>query len=125
MLYLAKISGERLQDHWSSGSAHVSQRLIGELIGYPRSGVRRSSSSSVRPQFQTSSPLKPLGHSKPNFVWSLLGKGEESLYKWSRSVTYEKYDGPYLPYVCQDGRGLMTGLWDFLSKFGQTHKQEK
>ena len=40
-------------------------------------------------------------------------------------VTYEKYGGPYSPYVCQDGRGLMTGLWDFLSKFGQTHKQEK
>ena len=40
-------------------------------------------------------------------------------------VTYEKYGGPYLPYVCQDGRGLVTGLWDFLSKFGQTHKQEK
>ena len=28
-------------------------------------------------------------------------------------VTHEKYGGPYLPYVCQDGRGLMTGLWDF------------
>ena len=55
VFYLAKISGERLPDHWSSGSAHVSQRLIGELIGYPRSGVRRSSSSSVRPQIQTSS----------------------------------------------------------------------
>ena len=27
--------------------AHLSQRLIGELIGYPRSGVRRLSSSSV------------------------------------------------------------------------------
>ena len=40
-------------------------------------------------------------------------------------VTHEKYGGPYLPYVCQDGRGLMTGLWDFLSKFGQTHKQKK
>ena len=26
--------------------------------------------------FQTSSPLKPLGQSKPNFMWSLLGKGE-------------------------------------------------
>ena len=35
--------------------AHLSQRLIGELIGYPWSGVRRPS------QFQTSSPLKPLG----------------------------------------------------------------
>ena len=51
VLYLAKISGERLQDHWSSGFnggasqikflAHLSQRLIGELIGYPWSGLVR------------------------------------------------------------------------------------
>ena len=27
--------------------------------------------------FQTSSTLKPLSQSKPNFMWSLLGKGEE------------------------------------------------
>ena len=43
----------------------------GELIVYPCSGIRPSSSvvhlSVVRPQFQTSSPLKPLGQSKPNF----------------------------------------------------------
>ena len=26
--------------------------------------------------FQTCFPLKPLGQSKPNFMWSLLGKGE-------------------------------------------------
>ena len=58
--------------------AHLSQRLIGELIGYPWSGVRPSASS-VRPsvvrrkQFQTSSSQKPLGRSKPNFMWSLLG----------------------------------------------------
>ena len=26
--------------------------------------------------FQTSSSLKPLGQSSPNFMWSLLGKGE-------------------------------------------------
>ena len=26
--------------------------------------------------FQTSSPLKPLGRLKPNFIWSLLGMGE-------------------------------------------------
>ena len=35
--------------------------------------------------FQTSSPQKPFGLSKPNFIWSLLGKGNQSLYKWSRS----------------------------------------
>ena len=52
--------------------AHLRRRLTGELIGYPwiqRPSVRR-------PHFQTSSPLKPLGKSKPNFMWSLLGKGE-------------------------------------------------
>ena len=29
-----------------------------------------------RPQFQRSSPLKPLGQSKPNFMWSIFRKGE-------------------------------------------------
>ena len=43
VLCKAKISGERLQDHWSSGLAHLSRRLIGELIVYPWSGVRPSS----------------------------------------------------------------------------------
>ena len=53
--------------------AHLSQRLTGELIVYPccvvRPSVRRS-------QFQRSSPLKPLGQSKPNFMWSILRKVE-------------------------------------------------
>ena len=35
--------------------------------------------------FQTSSPQKPFGLSKPNFMWSLLWKRNQSLYKWSRS----------------------------------------
>ena len=52
--------------------AHRSRRVTGELIGYP--WIRRP--SSVRSHFQTFSPLKPLGQSKPNFMWSLLGKGE-------------------------------------------------
>ena len=25
-------------------------------------------------------PLKPLGQSKPNFIWSILGKGERKFY---------------------------------------------
>ena len=56
--------------------AHLSQRLIGELIGYSWSGVRPLASSVGvvrRKQFQTSSSPKPLGQSKPNFMWSLLG----------------------------------------------------
>ena len=54
--------------------AHLSRRLTGELIVYPCSGVRPSSVR--RSQFQRSSPLKPLGQSKPNFMWSILRKGE-------------------------------------------------
>ena len=34
---------------------------------------------------QTASSLKPLGQSKPNFFGASLGRGNESLYKWSRS----------------------------------------
>ena len=59
--------------------AHRSRRLTGELIGYPWircPSVRLSSLSVVRPHFQTSSPPKPLGQSNPNFMWSLLDKGE-------------------------------------------------
>ena len=37
----------------------------------------RPSASVFRSHFQTSSPLKPLGQPKPNFMWSLLGKGDE------------------------------------------------
>ena len=53
--------------------AHLSRRLIGELIVYQCSGVRRRRRRRRRrPQFQTSSP-KPQGRLKPNFMWSLLG----------------------------------------------------
>ena len=48
----------------------------GEIIVYPFSGVCNCG----RQQFQKSSPLKPLGQSKPNFMWSLLGKGEQEFY---------------------------------------------
>ena len=55
--------------------AHLSQRLIGELIVYSCSGVRPSSSSYVVVvhNAQTSSSPKPLARSKPNFMWRLLG----------------------------------------------------
>ena len=35
--------------------------------------------------FQMSSPLKPLDQSMPILCGALLGRGNESLYKWSRS----------------------------------------
>ena len=91
--------------------AHLSRRLIAELIVQPCSGVRGRRGRRGRQQFQTSSPLKPFGQLKPNFLflgmlgmvyvillwhflslpyyyffmWSLLGEGESKLYKWSRS----------------------------------------
>ena len=51
----------------------------GELIVYPCSGVRCRGRCRCRRRQQclTSSPLKPLGQSKPNYMWSLLGKGEQ------------------------------------------------
>ena len=30
--------------------------------------------------FQRSSPLKPLGQSMPNFIWSLLGEAQKKVY---------------------------------------------
>ena len=47
--------------------AYQSQRLMGELIVYQ--SLRRPS---VRPQFQTTSPLKLLGQLNSNFIWRLL-----------------------------------------------------
>ena len=52
--------------------AHLSRRLMGELIVYQ--SLRRPSvvRPSVRQHFQTSSPLKPLGQLNWNFIWRLL-----------------------------------------------------
>ena len=68
LLLYAADSGERLQDHWSSGFlAHLSRRLTGELIVYPCSGVRRP--SSIRPSTiskifssETARPIKAKLH---------------------------------------------------------------
>ena len=47
--------------------AHLSRRLIGELIVYPWSGVRRPSVGVVH-NAQTSSSQKPFGRSMPNMM---------------------------------------------------------
>ena len=46
--------------------AHLSRRLIGELVGYPWSSVRPSSSVGVVHNAQTSFSPKMLGQSKPD-----------------------------------------------------------
>ena len=53
--------------------AHLSRRLISELIGYSWSGLRPSSGIRRPSNAQRSSSPKPLGQLKPNFMWSLLG----------------------------------------------------
>ena len=53
--------------------AHLSQRLIGELVGYPWSSVRPSSSVGVVHNVQTSFSPKLLVQSKPDCMWILLG----------------------------------------------------
>ena len=65
--------------------AHLTQRLIGELIVYPWSGVHRRTSSRVVHNAQTSSSQKPLGRSKPNFMGASLGRGNEVLFAASGS----------------------------------------
>ena len=46
--------------------------------------------------FQTSSPLKPLGWLKPNFIWSLLGTGERKFVQ-TGLVTWPRW--PPCPYM--------------------------
>ena len=57
--------------------AHLSQRLIGELIvTHAPASVVVVVVVVVVNHFQTSSSPKQLGQSKPDLMWSLLGKGE-------------------------------------------------
>ena len=90
---------------WSSAFflAHLSRRLIGELIVYQwlrrpssvcPSSVRRP--SVVRQHFQTSSPLKLLGQLISYFIWRLLGMGERKFVKMVL-VTWPRW--PPCPYM--------------------------
>ena len=104
--------------------AHLSRRLIGELIVYPWSGVRPS--SVIRPSIvvhnaQTSSSQKPLGRSKPNFIWSLLGLRERKFVrgilvtwlKWSQSPYMIK---PFKKFLLRNRRGDFNETWYVASR---------
>ena len=71
--------------------AHLSQRLIGELIVYPWSGVRRTSSSVVRPSVRPSTMLKHLllrnrlANQSQILCGASLGRGNNILFAASRS----------------------------------------
>ena len=71
--------------------AHLSRRLMGELIVYQ--SLWRPS---VRPQFQTSSPLKPLGQLTSNYIWRLLRTRERKFVQMVL-VTWPRW--PPRPYM--------------------------
>ena len=81
--------------------AHLSRRLIGELIVYQwlrRPSVRPSvrPSSVVRQHFQTSSSLKLLGQLNSYFIWRLLRMGERKFVQMVL-VTWPRW--PPRPYM--------------------------
>ena len=77
---------------WADLLAHQSRRLMGELIVYQ--SLRRP--SFVRPQFQTSSPLKPLGQLNSNYIWRLLRTRERKFVQMVL-VTWPRW--PPRPYM--------------------------
>ena len=85
---------------WASAFlAHLSWRLMGELIVYQSlrrpSVVRPSVCPSVRQHFQTSS-LKPLGQLNSNFIWRLLRTRERKFVQMVL-VTWPRW--PPCPYM--------------------------
>ena len=105
--------------------SHLSRGLMDELIVYQ--SLRRP--SSVRPKFQTSSPLKPLGQLNSNFTWRLLKSGNESLFKWSWShdqdgrhahIWYKPFTNLLLQNKKADDLGtwyVALGMWGLPSLF--------
>ena len=75
--------------------AHLSRRLMGELIVY-QSLRRPSVRLSVRQHFQTSSPLKPLGQLNSNFILILLRMRERKFVQMV-VVTWPRW--PPCPYM--------------------------
>ena len=60
--------------------------------------------SSVCQHFQTSSPQKPLGHLKPNFMWRLYGSGER---KFLQTVMVIWPRWPPCPYMVKTLKNLL------------------
>ena len=58
--------------------------------------------------FQTSSPPKPLGRLKPNFMWNLLGMGEEKFVQMVQ-VIWPRW--PPCPYVVKTLKNLLLQNW--------------
>ena len=74
-----------------------SQSLLEMSDGPTAIGEHYTAPSSVCQHFQTSSPLKPLGQLNSNLYGDSLGRGNESLFKWSWSHDQDGHDNWLLP----------------------------
>ena len=75
------------------------------FLAYPTE--KSSRCMCVCQHFQTSSPLKPLGWLNPNFIWSLLGTGEQKFVQ-TVLVTWPRL--PPCPYMVKTLKNLL--LWN-------------
>ena len=85
VLYQAKISGERLQDHCFSSLAHLSRRLICKLIVYPWSGVRPSVVVRLSTMLKHLLLRNRLGDQSQVLCGASLGRGNQIFYAASGS----------------------------------------
>ena len=87
--------------------AHLSRRLIGELIVYQWLRIP----SSVRQHFQTSSPLKLLGQLNSYFIWRLLRMGERKFVQMVL-VTWPRWPPrPYMVKTLKKSSPEPEGWW--------------
>ena len=77
--------------------AHLSKRLTGELIVYRHASI-------VHQLFQTTSPQKPLGQLKPNFLWSLHWSEKQQFLRMV-TVTWPRW--PPCPYMVKTFKNLL------------------
>ena len=90
--------------------AHLSWRLMGELIVY-QSLWRLSS---IRQHFQTSSPLKPLGQFNSNFIWRLLRTREQKFVQVVL-VTWPRWPPrPYMVKTLRKSSPEPEGRWPWV-----------
>ena len=86
-----------LAKHWLSSFSSPEQKAYGWANSIPvtPASVHRLWSD-THPQFQTSSPLKPLGQFNSNFIWRLLRTGELKFVHMVL-VTWPRWPpGPYM-----------------------------
>ena len=96
---------------WSESSLGAQVSLLAHRaqwwayrIGSPLSSICVCVCMCVVCQHFQTSPLKPLGRLKPNFIWSLLGTGEQKFVQ-TVQVTWPRW--PPWPYMVKTSKNLL------------------